>query len=76
MHRLRYDSLLIGLERFQINALRPHRGPLCRSGPQIPDRLQTPEMGIGLELLPFCKSLPTLCGGDRIATLLHEPISA
>jgi len=76
MHGQRYDSLLIGLERFEINALRPHRGPLCGSGPQIPDPLRTPEMGIGLELLPFCKSIPTLCGGFRIATLLHVPFSA
>ena len=76
MHGQRYDSLLIGLGRFEINALRPHRGPLCGSGPQIPERLQTPEMGMGLELVPFFKSIPTLCGGFRIATLLHVPFSA
>jgi len=57
--RQRYDSLFIGLGRFQIHApRRPHRGPICGGGPQNPDRLQTPEMGIGLELVPFCKSMP------------------
>ena len=57
-----YDSLLIGLERFEINALRPNRGPLWGSEPQIPDSLQTPEMGVGLKIVLAFKSIPTLCG--------------